>query len=1002
MEPVTRPARMSPRWSLLLVLVAAAVFAVGLCIRHNAPCVDDIRLQLAGSARAAHRITDGRTADFRTALTADFFPIGGYTIAAVLVFWLSGRTIAVRMRHRCLVGYGITGVLAAFVCAVAEKLLLLHGLAGAAWPFAVATVFATVKWLLLVLTLPIAAIAAGIILKRAALHALAGTGGDTGESRVIPPWPVMQSDGQLWPTATRYSAPRSRTARWDDGSRVPPGREQGGSGFCVSGGGIRSACFALGALQALRAQLGRARYLVSVSGGGYLTGALQLALTGPPDDGRGKKAGLDEGSYRITADEVYMPGTPEENHTRRHSMYVAEGTGQWLVALGAVLRGLLASLALLTASVLVLGLALSWGYHLVPLTQPVLPPGPLTFRAPALAAVALLLGLAAAWWFLWLVSLCLGVQRLSDVLQTVYRTLLVVGLLLAVLVIVIPGLAWGTIRLKQGFDVGAPQVGAGAGGTALFAYVTVLVSTMWRRVEKVKHLAGGPKHARLQRAVPNGITQYILVWTVLLVVTAAALLVLGWATATGRHWPESPVPWQIVLPAVLVTVALSLDQTWMSLHPFYRTRLVSAFAVRRWTTPGGAQIAIPYGFEEPTPLSRYGARRPGFPQVIFAAAASLSGDDRTPPHRHAVSFSLSYDYIGGPDVGYAPTDVLCRTTKPAVKPVIRKDLTVESAVAVSGAAFASAMGRQARAFQTLFALTNARLGTWLPNPGVLGALWAKNADWALPPLPAVRRLPYLLREVSGRYPMDDRMLLVTDGGHYDNLGLVELLRHGVTTAVCVDASGGTPPFAAALGEAITLAQEELGVEITFTPEEWVKLVPGGMSPLVPHSPPSQGPPAPPTFLTPPNPLASMNARLSPQAVIEGVITYPRELKDGNGRKLGTKGRLIVARSTLTGEMPYEILAYAQGSPVFPRDSTGDQWFDHRQFDAYRALGYWIGLRAEEKLRACGPDGPDGPGSPDGPGGGAPAPARKKAARRWCRRKRAAHGKGTTRVPHSGS
>ena len=46
---------------------------------------------------------------------------------------------------------------------------------------------------------------------------------------------------------------------------------------------------------------------------------------------------------------------------------------------------------------------------------------------------------------------------------------------------------------------------------------------------------------------------------------------------------------------------------------------------------------------------------------------------------------------------------------------LRMDITVQNAVAVSGAAFASAMGAQARAYQTLLALSNARLGTWLPK-----------------------------------------------------------------------------------------------------------------------------------------------------------------------------------------------------------------------------------------------------------------------------------------------
>ncbi|MFI2206560.1 hypothetical protein ACH47Z_38615 [Streptomyces sp. NPDC020192] len=934
--------------SCVLAVVALAVFAAGLWIRLQASVVDDVGLQLAGSARAAHTLVGVRTADFRTALTADFVLIGTYTVSTVLALWLSGRTIAVRMRHRCLVVYGIGGVVAACVCAVTEKLLLLHGLSGADWPFAWAAGFATVKWLLLVVTVPVAAVVVAIVLKRAVFYGCAqrryarerachrtcacesrrrGDTTDSGPERpdVVAPWPVMEWGRRRWPGTARCDPPRSREARWENGSRVPPGREQGGLGFCVSGGGIRSACVTLGALQALRPQLCRARYLVSVSGGGYTTGALQLALAG-------KSRWCEEGRYRAGTDDVFMPGTPEEDHTRRHSKYVAEGTGQWLVAIGAVLRGLLASLGLLTATLLVLGLALSWGYHLVPLADPTRLPG---FRGPALWAVLALLCCAAVFWFLWLVSLFLARQFLSGALKKAFLTFVVAGLLLAVVVLVFPALEWGTARI---WTLHAPATAASGGAVGLLTYVTVLVSTTWRRIETAEHAVESARRSQLVRAIPV-VAKYLLVWVVLIVVAVASLLVLGGAIHGGRTWPGAV---QIGLPVVLGVVALSLDQTWTSLHPFYRARLATAFAVRPRTDPDGEQLAVPYEFDEPTPLACYGRRHPGFPQVVFAAAANLSGDDRTPPGRHAVSFTLSYDYVGGPDVGYARTGVLWNRTRP----VIRKDLTVESAVAVSGAAFASAMGRQARAFQTLFALSNARLGTWLPNPGVLGALWDERADWGLPPMPGIRRLPYLLRELSGRYPMDDRMLLVTDGGHYENLGLVELLRHGVTTAVCVDASGGSGAFAPALGEAIALAQEELGVEIRIAREDWRKLVPGSAPPLTPQQ--AQPPP--------PNPLAALDLRLSADTVVEGEIVYPRALVDERGRTLGTRGRLIVARATLTADMPYALLAYAQANQEFPHDGTSDQWFDSRRFDAYQALGHWIGERVAELLpvESCAP------------------------------------------------
>jgi hypothetical protein len=313
--------------------------------------------------------------------------------------------------------------------------------------------------------------------------------------------------------------------------------------------------------------------------------------------------------------------------------------------------------------------------------------------------------------------------------------------------------------------------------------------------------------------------------------------------------------------------------------------------------------------------------------VIFAAAAQLSGADRTPPGRRATSFTFSHDWVGGPQVGYVKTDaVYCN-----VPPQLRNDLTVQSAIAVSGAAFASAMGRQARAMQTLFALSNARLGTWLPNPAWLADRSAELPAWGGPRLPRVRRLTYLIREVFGIYDDDDRLVLVTDGGHYDNLGLVELLRHRCRRVFVVDASADAPPLANTLAQAITLAREELGIEIEL--QDPLRLVPGSGQALDPQ-----------------HVLSGLNARLSQTTVIRGKIVYPTEFKVPGCGAASKQGELIVMKAGLTRTMPYDVLAYANSHPSFPRDSTGDQWFDHGQFDAYHALGRYLG---EQGVRAAG-------------------------------------------------
>nr|BFD94434.1 hypothetical protein KitaXyl93_57940 [Kitasatospora sp. Xyl93] len=985
--PAPRPPAV-PAWAGLLLALGALLPAVlgGLLFHRLAPRVPDVALQLAGSRAAAEAVVGGRAADHLAALRADVWLGGGYGLTLVAAALLGGYVLGPVRRRLPALAVGAAGLLAA-CCDLGEDALLRAGLdglrpgaGGSDTPFAAATALAAVKWLLL---LPAGAAAAGILLVTAtrAVRGLRRSradekahGADSPDRpALVPPWPTATRHDASPTAATaphahdRPGAPDTpdqapdapvRHARWRDAARVPPGREPAELGFCASGGGIRSACVTLGALQSLRPWLKRARYLVSVSGGGYTVGALQLALSdSAPDSPVHAVSGL-------TADTVLEPGSPEEDHLRRHGRYVAEGVGGWLVALGTLLRGVLSALTLLLAAVLTIGLGLSRCYRAVPLTDlghlaaaglrhTAAVPGPLEFRAPALAALGVLLATAAGCWLLWLLLFpSLGWQSLLPrVLRRANLGLLGLAALLAVGVLAVPGLAWAAVRLQQAVAAGPQLTGAGLGLAVALSYLALLLGILRRdRRTPGRGAAAARATGRPSGGRAAGLPEVLVVWAALLVLTAGALLALGWAVATGYAWPTAV---QVLLPLVLGAVGLNLDQTWVSLHPFYRLRLASAFAVRR-VTEGGRSMARPYHFfREQTWLSHYGARHPDFPQVIFSAAANLSGNSRTPPGRPAVSFSLSYDYVGGPDVGYARTDLLERRTRPH----IARDLTVQSAMAVSGAAFSSAMGRESRVYQRLFAVTNARLGTWLPNPAVLGPDWSGPPDWRRPAQPAVRRLPYQLRELVGRFPADDRFLLTTDGGHYENLGLVELLRHRVRTAVCVDASGDAG-YAAKLAAAIALAREELGIVITLHEPEL--LVPGSAA----EQPTAHGAAddggnggtddggngdgydgrqGHPGRRPPLRGLAAqLSARLSARGVITGDIRYP-DLGEGPGAV--RHGRLILLQSVLTPDMPYELHAYAMENRAFPNDRTSDQWFDHQQFDAYQTLGRHLGEQA---------------------------------------------------------
>jgi hypothetical protein len=53
---------------------------------------------------------------------------------------------------------------------------------------------------------------------------------------------------------------------------------------------------------------------------------------------------------------------------------------------------------------------------------------------------------------------------------------------------------------------------------------------------------------------------------------------------------------------------------------------------------------------------------------------------------------------------------------------------------------------------------------------------------------------------------------------------------------------------------------------------------------------------------------------------------------------GVVGKLLYIKSTLTGDEPVNVTAYAKAHPQFPHQSTADQWFDESQFESYRTLG----------------------------------------------------------------
>ncbi|MEP7112299.1 MAG: hypothetical protein ABI862_03450 [Ilumatobacteraceae bacterium] len=418
---------------------------------------------------------------------------------------------------------------------------------------------------------------------------------------------------------------------------------------------------------------------------------------------------------------------------------------------------------------------------------------------------------------------------------------------------------------------------------------------------------------KLTRTALKAVAYLVLVLSALVLGTSIANqaamngpggLGLGGNTPSLRFGRSDLEIWLVVVGVMLVLKEWIATHLW-SLQPLYRDRLAAAFLNSDSDDTRGAK-RTPHAFTDPTMMHANGV----WPELLVCCAANINDHEgQLPAKRWADSFVISGSHMGGPTIGYMATaDYNKRLSERR-----RRDLTTESVVAVSGAAFSPAMGNQDFGpIGGMFAALNLRLGLWLPNPlsvrkpGKDGS-WNANPGW-----------PHLLRELFGRFSYGDPFVYTTDGGHWENLGLVELLRHGCNEVIVVSAAGDGVNFFPTFGDALALALEQTGVEIHIDIS--------ALRPRLGEDLPKEGRQLLRTKAgdTRPEPMAA-----KPYAV--GWFTRP----DTNQR-----GRILFVEAALTDDMPWDVHAFAEGHPIFPDHPTSNQFYNHRTFEAYRALGYY--------------------------------------------------------------
>ncbi len=232
---------------------------------------------------------------------------------------------------------------------------------------------------------------------------------------------------------------------------------------------------------------------------------------------------------------------------------------------------------------------------------------------------------------------------------------------------------------------------------------------------------------------------------------------------------------------------------------------------------------------------------------------------------------------------------------------INDGVTLSMAFPTSGAAASPNMGSHSSpALAMLLTLFNVRLGRWFGNPRDSAGAWRKRTpNLSLQPL---------LSELLGSADFRKPWLYLSDGGHFENLGIYELVRRRVPLIVAIDAAQDEQYTFTDLANAIRLCSTDFGVTITIT------------DPLQALRP-------------------SADTRISERDYLFGSVNYPV-----HNDEAAFTGTLLFVKPVLLADLPADVFEYAQRGSGFPQETTGDQWFSEAQFESYRHLGEIIAGR----------------------------------------------------------
>lgn len=444
-------------------------------------------------------------------------------------------------------------------------------------------------------------------------------------------------------------------------------------------------------------------------------------------------------------------------------------------------------------------------------------------------------------------------------------------------------------KSDQGFSAIASKIGLAIAGPVFAAALVIYVSVALDLLLLGHSLVGGLSKGRLT-------SEGVLFW-----------LIIGLVVAYGIAWIAS----------------YSVNINRFSLHALYRNRLVRAYlgASRQRRCP---DKFTGFDGDDNLPMHRLWPPKEHTPgkntlclfHVVNITLNVVKTARLAWQQRKAESFTVSPLHSGSAYKGYRPSIEYGGGAPYGV--------SLGTAMAISGAAASPNMGyHSSPSITLLLALFNVRLGWWLGNPGAEGERTYKDEGpkYAIKPL---------ADETFGQTTDTAPYVYLSDGGHFENLGLYEMVRRRCRYIIAIDA-GCDPDFAFEdLGNAVRKIFIDLGIRITFTGLEKLKNrpKPDKSKIIVWNSDDGKKP---------------VNDKPDDEVKPESQIPYHAigriHYMDADGGD-SQDGQIIYIKPAVhfSANEGAGVRSYANASETFPHETTANQFFTESQFESYRSLG----------------------------------------------------------------